>query len=195
MPRTRTTTWWRWRNGCRMICRRTKDTNFSMTRFIVIFGFAISFAAGLVVGMGKHWSTPAEAGSPPATTHPSGPHGMAAELNLTPQQQEQMKKIWQDVARRGHGDPQQPDRRQQYRAERDEALAALVHPEDKDKYEQIQKDYKDRTDALDREMRAPFENAVKATDEILTPEQRVKYHEMLSRHQFDRGPHDHGDRG
>ncbi len=166
-----------------------------MTRFIVILGFAISFAAGLVVGMGTHNNPSAAANSPSPTTHPSGPHGMAAELNLTPEQQEQMKKIWQDVARRGHGEPQQPDRRQQLRATRDEALAALVHPEDKTKYEQIQKEYKDGIDALDREMREPFEKAVKATDEILTPEQRIKYHEMLARHQFDRGPRDRGDRG
>src|SRR5256885_16140240 len=123
-----------------------------MTKFIVIFGFAVAFAAGLVVGMGKH-TAPAEAGSPLPTTHPSGPHGMAAELNLTPQQQEQMKKIWQDVARRGHGEPQQPDRRQQFRAERDEALAALVHPEDKDKYEQIQKDY--RSEEHTSELQSP----------------------------------------
>src|SRR5205814_8998129 len=109
-----------------------------MTRFIVILGFAISFAAGLVVGMGRH-VPPAEANSPPPTTHPSGPHGMAAELNLTPEQQEQMKKIWQDVARRGHGEPQQPDRRLQLRTTRDEALAALVHHDDKQKYEQLPK--------------------------------------------------------
>jgi len=58
-----------------------------------------------------------------------------------------------------------------------------------------EKEYKDGIDALDREMREPFEKAVKATDEILTPEQRIKYHELLARHQFDRGPRDHGDRG
>jgi Spy/CpxP family protein refolding chaperone len=166
-----------------------------MVKLVVTFGFLLAFAAGLVVGMEKSSSTPA---APGPATHPSGPRGMAAELNLSTEQQDQMKKIWSDVAQRGRGQPQQGEHRMQLRQERDEAIANLVHPEDKDKYDQIQKSFRDQVDAMDREMRDAFEKAVKATDEILTPEQRTKYHEMLAKHQPG-GPHDrrggdHGDR-
>jgi Spy/CpxP family protein refolding chaperone len=167
-----------------------------MTRFIVIFGFAISFAAGLVVGMGKQWNPPAEAGSPSPTTHPSGPpHGfLPAALNLTPDQQDKMKKIWQDEAERGRHE--QFDRRNQCRKERDDAILSLLSPQQKTQYDDIQKTYREKNDAIDQEFRAEFQRKVEQTKEILTPEQRVKYDELLARRQsFDRGPRDRGDRG
>jgi len=164
-----------------------------MVKLVVTLGFLVAFAAGLVVGMEKSSSSTPLAGKP-TTQRSGGPRGMTAELKLSPEQQEQMKKIWSDVARRGRNEPQQPERRQQLRQERDEAITALIRPEDKEKYDQIQKNYRDQLDAMDREMRDAFDKAVKLTDEILSPEQRIKYHEILSRHQP--GSRDHrGERG
>jgi Spy/CpxP family protein refolding chaperone len=167
-----------------------------MTKLVVIVGFVISFAAGLMVGM---QSRPASVAAP--TTRPvrRGGGWLTSELTLTAQQQEAMNKIWSDTARSGRGE--QDDRRRQLRHDRDEAIAALVRPEDKEKYDQAIKNFSEQMATIDREMRARFDEAVKKTKEILTPEQRTKYDEILARHQVDRarggdrGPDHGGERG
>jgi Spy/CpxP family protein refolding chaperone len=162
-----------------------------MVKFIVTLGFLIAFSAGLVVGMEKHSLAPASL----ATTHPAGPHGLAAELGLTPQQQDQMKQIFSDVARRGRSE--QSDRRAGYRKERDDAVVAILSADQKTQYDTIQKTYQDKLAAIDAENKAAFQKAVDATMAILTPDQRTKYQEFLARHQVergDRGPRDR-DRG
>ena len=171
-----------------------------MVKLVVIFGFLVAFSAGFVVGIVSH-APPAEAGSPnvvaprPATTRSfGGGRGiLPAALNLTPEQQEKMKKIWQSGPPRAHGGD---DPRNQAREQRDAAIQAMLTPEEKIRYDDIQKSFQDRMASLDRELREDFQRKVKETDEILTSEQSVKYHEFLSRHQpFDRGPRDRPDRG
>jgi hypothetical protein len=157
-----------------------------MTKFVVIIGFLVAFAAGLILGIESR-QTSSGATSPPTTQPRRGPGGwLPSELNLTLQQQEQMKQIWSEVAKHGRGE--QEDRRKQLRAERDDAIASLIRPEDKEKYDQVRKNYSDQMAAMDKEMRARFDEAVKKTKEILTPDQRTKYDEILNRHQSDRGP-------
>jgi Spy/CpxP family protein refolding chaperone len=159
-----------------------------MTKVVVIIGFVLSFAAGLIVGLETKQTSVASPASPP-TTNPSHGHGgpgqLAVELNLTPDQQEKMKTIWSDVAKHGRGENE--DRRRQLRSERDDAVTALIPAADKEKFEQIKKNYSDQMAAMDKEMHARFDEAVKKTREILTAEQRSKYDEILARHQFDRG--------
>ena len=159
-----------------------------MTKLVVIIGFVVSFAAGLIVGIESRQTSIASTTPGTATTRPShgpGPGILAAEWNLTPQQQEAMKQIWSEMAKHGRGE--QEDHRRQLRTERDDAIASLIRVEDKEKYDQIRKNYSDQTAAMDKEMRSRFDEAVKRTNEILSPEQQAKYKEFLSRHQFDRG--------
>ena len=162
-----------------------------MTKVVVIIGFFVSFAAGLIVGLESRQPSNASTTTTPPTTGPShrggpgGPGQLAAELGLSTDQQEKMKQIWSDVARHGRGENE--DRRRQLRTERDDAIAALIPAGDKDKYEQIKKNYSDQMSAIDKEMRARFDKAVASTMEILNPDQQAKYKEILSRHQFDRG--------
>src|SRR5437660_3721759 len=114
-----------------------------MVKLVVTLGFLVAFAAGLVVGMERHWTAPAEAGAPPApATHPAGPRGvLPAALNLTPEQQEKMKKIWGEGPPHGRGD--QNDPRRLARDQRDAAVQSLLTAEQKTKYEEIQKDFQD----------------------------------------------------
>lgn len=156
-----------------------------MAKLILILGFVTAFGAGLVVGVNLHGR---EAAAAPAT-QPSGRGGfLASELNLTAEQQEQMKKIWSDTARRGGREHE--DRRRQYRKERDDAVAALVKPEEKEKFEAALKVYADRNAALEKEMRSSYEASVERTKLILTPEQRTKYEEILKKQSADRAARD-----
>ena len=162
-----------------------------MVKLIVTIGFLVAFAAGLTVGFETRKSAPA---AQPPTTKPSGPQrsGFLREaLNLSPDQQEKMKKIWGDGPPANFKD--QRERRDKCRGERDEAVLGLMTAEQKEKYDQIQKDYRAKVDAIDQELRADFQKKVEQTKEILTPEQQTKYDELLARRQpFDRGPGDHG---
>ncbi|HEX8520746.1 MAG TPA: Spy/CpxP family protein refolding chaperone [Tepidisphaeraceae bacterium] len=167
-----------------------------MTKLVVIVGFVVAFAAGLVVGVSLE-SRKATAAAPttaPTTRPRGGPEGfLARELNLTPQQQEQMRQIWSEFAPGRSGREGAEDPRRQFRKERDEALISLIPVEKKDQYEAIQKKYSDQNAAMENQRRDRFDNAVNKTKAILTPEQREKYDAFLSRHRFDRG--DRGDRG
>ncbi len=153
-----------------------------MTKLVVLIGFCVAFAAGLTVGMSRHGGPQASSPATQLTSRPSHRGFLPSELNLSADQQEQLSKIWSETARGGRGE--QDDRRRQLRQKRDETIASLIRPEDKDKYEQAIKDYGDQTSAMDREMRDRFKKAVEATKQLLTPEQRTKYEEILSRHSF-----------
>jgi Spy/CpxP family protein refolding chaperone len=152
-----------------------------MTKIIVIIGFMVSFAAGLVVGISAH-RPPLMPTMPPGPRPDRGPGGwLTRELKLNPDQQEQMRQIWSEVAHRGGRE--QDERRAQLRRERDEAIAALIHPEDLGAYDQVLKHYSDQLAVLDKEWRDAFDAAVKKTESILTAEQLAKYQELRKQRQ------------
>jgi Spy/CpxP family protein refolding chaperone len=144
-----------------------------MAKLLLIIGFVMAFGAGLLIGPKLRQ----EAAAAPAT-RPARPGGwLTTELNLTPDQQEQMKKIWSETAHRGNRE--QEDRRRQFRKERDDAIAALISPGDKEKFDQVLKTYAEHNAAMDREWRNSYLAAVERTKQILTVEQRQKYEELL----------------
>ncbi len=139
---------------------------------VVIVGFIVAFSAGLMSGIA--WK-----GHPGAKPH-GGPESreswIADQLKLSPEQQKQMKEIWSE----GGGRRESWDKRNQLRKERDEALAALVRPEDKPAYDKIVADSKQKQDALEAEGKKAFQQAVDKTKAILNAEQLKKYEEVLS---------------
>src|SRR5262249_39249374 len=119
---------------------------------------------------------------------PRGQHGfLTRELNLTSEQQDKLKEIWSNMALMG---PREQDElRRQYRTERDEAIAALIHTEDLPAYDKILKVHTDKLAVLDQQFRDAYQAAVESTKQILTPEQRTKYEEILKRNQaWEQGP-------
>lgn len=163
-----------------------------MTRVIVSLGFLLTFAAGLVVGMRAgpvRSADPADPAPPTAADRPTTrPGWLTSELQLTTEQQQQMRAIWSEAAR--HGGRDQDEKRRQLRRERDAAIAALVGEDHKASYDAIVKAYADGMAQLEAEWRARFQRAVEQTRAILTPEQQAKYELILSRHAQDggRGP-------
>src|SRR5688572_24268441 len=183
-----------------MDCARSRSTTavaataavggHAMTKLFVTFGFAIAFAAGLMLGVSRHPGEPRSGREPDADgpltgehdpgTNGGGQHSpggraswLAQQLDLAPEQQEQLKQIWSDVA--GRGGRHQWERRRELHAQRDAAVEKLVRPEDRAAYEQIVRDYEGKTAAIETEWRQSFESAVERTRGILTPEQREKF--------------------
>ena len=155
-----------------------------MTRVKLIMLLALVFAlgAGAVAGYVGAKRLPAHHGD-------SGPGGpgrdretdLARELNLSDAQREQMRKIWSEAmqgAGREHG-----EKIRALQKERDDAVIALLSPEQKQTYEKIQADYREKMDAMNNEREKAFTRAVAETNEILDTTQRVKYAEIRKRRQ------------
>lgn len=164
-----------------------------MTKLIVILGFALSFAAGLVIGSRPKASSDASSVPLRPTTSPTtqherrgGPGGwLSTELNLTPVQRARLDEIWSAMAQRGRNEHE--DRRREYRRERDASIADLVPVARLGEYDDIINAYSERVFAMERESREAYEAAVEKTKQILTPEQRVRYDALLSRHRWGPG--------
>lgn len=155
-----------------------------MTKTVVLVCFMVAFAAGLAVG----FQTRGVAVEPERGRSKQCGGWLSSELGLTPEQKEQLDRIWSETARHG-GRERMEQRRRLYR-ERDEAIAALIRPDDQPKYEEILKNHAERMAALDREWRESFHAAVEQTKQILTPEQRERYEKLLEHRHKDRGSYD-----
>ena len=130
------------------------------TKMMVLVGFCVAFAAGVVAGRGRGLMNAASSTTSPPNVAPStgpGPHRggggpggpnswLVRELGLSTEQAEQLRQIWADTAMRGRGERE--DQRRQLRKDREDAIAALVRPEDKDKYQQIQETYTKKVEEL-----------------------------------------------
>jgi Spy/CpxP family protein refolding chaperone len=137
------------------------------TRIIMIAALLLVFAAGVSLGLLINRSKP-------SFHHISA---LAAELNLTPPQREQMEKIWSDVmgaVSREHG-----EKRDRLRQKRDEAIVSLIPDGQRANYELIEQDYSFQMDSLSKDRDRAFEQAVEQTKKILTPEQSQKYDELM----------------
>jgi Spy/CpxP family protein refolding chaperone len=165
---------------------------------MVLAGFLIAFCAGAVVGISsKHGTLLSSNGTESSgpTTRQNHQSWLAQQLNLTAQQVEQLNVIWSDVT---HSGDATRDQRRQLRKDREDAIAALVRPEDHDTYQKILDNYTKGSEDIDKQMHETFASAIDRTKAILTAEQRTKYEEILSHNQWDRdrgGRGDHGDRG
>jgi Spy/CpxP family protein refolding chaperone len=161
-----------------------------MTKVLLVIGFVVAFCAGLFSGLAVRGreALATSAAVPPAATRPAGPGGpgglLAAELGLTAEQREQMNRIWGENARTLRH--QQDQRRAQFRKEREEAIAALIRPEDRTKYDEVLRVHAQHMTDLEHELRASWQKGVEETRKILTPEQRVKYEEFLKRREAER---------
>ena len=166
-----------------------------MTKVVLVIGFVVAFCAGLFSGLavrGREALATSSSAVAPAATRPVGPGGLlATELGLTAEQREQMNRIWGENARALRH--QQDQRRSQFRKEREDAIAALIRPEDRAKYDEVQRVHAQHMTDLEKELRASWQKGVEETREILTAEQRVKYEEFLKRREAERasgGGHD-----
>ncbi|MCY2931843.1 MAG: Spy/CpxP family protein refolding chaperone [Planctomycetota bacterium] len=142
----------------------------SRSRVLLIACFAVTFAAGAAAGLlagavGK--------GRP-------GGHGhswLMEQLDLTDAQRAQMKEIW---SKAGEGSWRtMGERRRALGEARDKALGELMTPEQKGRFEAIQKDYSDKVKELSDQRKKAYDQAVERTKQILTPAQVRKYDELM----------------
>jgi Spy/CpxP family protein refolding chaperone len=152
------------------------------------------FAAGLVVGRITN-RVPAVTKAPETrpTTRPHGPSALHDQLGLNAEQRQQMDAIWTDVWKNGNSF----DRRRQLDRERDQAIQALLTPEQKTQYDAIQEANRAKRSELDKEREKLIAEANEKSRALLTDEQKKKWDELTKEMREHRGPggprgRDHG---
>jgi Spy/CpxP family protein refolding chaperone len=160
-----------------------------ITRLILLIGFLLAFAAGYTVGMNRSPAADVSTASGPDASSSQGRRGwLAQQLELTAEQQQQMREVWAETASRGgRGHIEQ---RRELRRHRDEAIEELIPQQNLAAYEQVIERYNESLVAMEREWAEAYERAVERTRAILTPQQREKYEQILSRQGWDGGPRD-----
>lgn len=183
-----------------------------LTKLIVLVGFAVAFAAGLVTGYQQQPPAPQ---NPPRTASPGtqptmmgrGPStrgGMrppppasilARELNLDSAQRTQLEEIWRDVALKGTREME--GRRREIRQKREDAVAALLRAEAGEQYRQITMTYDEEMTNLNNQWWDAYRSGVEKTKAILNPTQVERFDQILKRNTWgpDRGPGRGGNRG
>jgi Spy/CpxP family protein refolding chaperone len=136
--------------------------------------FIMVFCAGIAIGvLAKSADRPAHE-----------PPWLADELSLAPEQQTEMRETWNSVRERTRDFPSQ--RRRQLAEDRDQAVGDLLTGDQPDRYKEILETYKREKEELIREWKAPFEEAMEKTRQILSEEQFQKFEE-LGKDRKDRG--------
>lgn len=152
----------------------------SRSKLTLVTTFALALGAGLVVGIAA-----AKRGAAAQITpaQQSGRSKTAVDLNLTPQQEEQVKSVWSGVS-------QGPiksinENRKSLQKERDDAINRLFTSEQKAEYDRIQSEYATKSSNLSKERQQLIDAAVEQVKKVLNDTQRQKYEQMLK----DRGGH------
>jgi Spy/CpxP family protein refolding chaperone len=138
----------------------------SRVKFILTIAFLLAMGAGVAVGM-------LSARYP--QTH--GPKSwLGDELNLSSDQREQMRAIWQDASKNRSRDW---ERRRTLEREKSEAIVALLTEEQKSQYDEINRHFAQKMQEHQQQRELAMQDAIERTKQILTPQQRERYEQIM----------------
>jgi Spy/CpxP family protein refolding chaperone len=143
---------------------------------LTVLAGAAGAAAGMLVARIPGSSAGSASNTAAAAASPMDRTPLVEELQLTPEQRDQMRSIWEGVRDQVH---HCFDDARQLQSERDDALVALLNDEQKAQFERISKDYANRYAELVRKRDQTFQDAVERTRKLLNDEQRRKYEQLL----------------
>ena len=139
---------------------------------LLVLVFAIALSAGVVAGR--------LASRLPASSTPqadaSDHSWLAEELQLTREQSDQMRNIWEEV--RGISG-ECYDQASGLQKQREDEIGALLSPDQKVRYNELTIKYQNKMNALTASRQKAFDQAVQSTMKILSPEQQQRYEQIL----------------
>ena len=138
---------------------------------LLFAAFVLALAAGVSGGMLLSRLPATQGDTPDRVTTPLG-----AELGLSSQQADQMRKVWEAVRQTAQ---QCLDEGRQLQKKRDDDLVALLNEQQKAQFESISKGYAEQFADLNRKRDREFERAVQDTRKILSDAQWQKYEQIL----------------
>ena len=134
-------------------------------RIILVGAFVLVFTAGAVAGFAV----------PRWRAHRGGPFLMK-ELDLSPEQNDQMRVIWREAVHESRLN--RFERRCELREQRDSAIRDMLSPVQVAEFEEIQRSFELGLAELDDERDRAVGRAVEQTKAILTPEQAALYEDL-----------------
>jgi hypothetical protein len=134
--------------------------------------FIMTLAAGVLTGR----LMKARAASSSSQPAPAGGSFLVNELQLTAEQSNRMRAIWEQARDTVQEDMRTAERIQQ---QQDEQLNALLTPAQRTEYARITNEGRNRLAALDAKRKEAFALAVAQTREILRPDQWAAYQQIL----------------
>ncbi|MCA9443214.1 MAG: hypothetical protein KC964_20610, partial [Candidatus Omnitrophica bacterium] len=151
-----------------------EGTTMNSIKALLIVAFVMVLAAGFWMGRSIGQTEPEE----------DRPTWLAEELNLSSQQEEAMRETWSEV-REKMGDYPGEERRT-LSDKRDEAIKDLLTEEQYPLYQEIQEKYRKEREDLIENWKAPYEEAMERTRQILSEEQFIQFEELKAkRHKHD----------
>ena len=154
----------------------------SRSKTILLAAFVLVMSAGVVVG--RLWTRLPEA----RVGRERSPSWLADQMNLSPEQRQQMDAIWSDTKSKIHATF---DRQRELDKQRDAAVLALLTPEQKTAYDKIKADHAAGRAELDKQRDALVHDANDRSKALLTDEQKARW-DTLSKEMpvpWRHGPH------
>jgi len=142
----------------------------SKTKILLLVAFVAVFVAGITLGLFAGHRQPPR----------PGPPWLAAELELTQDQVEKMKEIWSKVVPSPHR-PSDRGGRSAPASERDNAVREILTADQLDRFERINAEYEAKREQRQKELMAPFDEAMERTQQILTEEQLKRFENLQER--------------
>ena len=156
----------------------------SKTRVILMSAFLLVMCAGVVVG--RLWNQlPIR-----AKTAGGSPSWLADQLNLRPDQRQQMDAIWGET---GPKIQKSFEMRQELDRERDQTIQELLTPAEWTAYDKIVEDFRAKRATLDKDRHQLVMDANAKSMALLDDVQKKKWEELRELHMHDwHGPHGRG---
>jgi hypothetical protein len=141
------------------------------TKFVILAVFTLAILGGGTAGIlaGRYVA--------PASTSVSGTLPLSEALQLSPDQRDQIRVIWEAMRDEADDCYRQAEWLNQ---ERENDLMKILTDEQKLAYQKIHHDYVDRYTALDAKRQLAFNHAVEHTKLLLSPSQRQRYETILA---------------
>lgn len=143
-------------------------------KIILLFAMAmLSVSAGMVLGW--VW-TPLQRDMVHTSAH-TGPRPWFDQLELRPDQQKQMDKIWSDTRAKMQG---MFEHRRDLDRQRDQKIMALLNPEQLAAYEKINQDFRSQHEDMDKQRESLVADANARSRALLDDSQKEKW-DILSK--------------
>jgi Spy/CpxP family protein refolding chaperone len=142
---------------------------------VVVLGFALALLGGGAAGLlaARYFG----AGAPPVQPVQTVSLPLSQELHLTPDQRENIRKIWEGMRQTADSCLTKMD---WLNHQRDQDILKLLTPDQQAKFEEINRKYQDESAAQVSKRQAAFNEAVAETKKLLKPEQRARYESILA---------------
>ena len=141
-----------------------------MTKLVLVLAFLVVMAAGAVVGMAVDRSM-LRAGAPTVPPPPTRP-AFPQFPKINPEQKAKIDEIWAAVDALRY---QRFTARHDLDVKRAQEIQALLSPEQKEKYEAIQTNYRLDVQKLEQNLQDAVKKAEEQTRAVLNDEQRKQY--------------------